>query len=53
MGPNRLGVSLPSSEDGNKTSFRNVVFSIYLEFPTMYKVQKLSDSVLYTIVRTH
>jgi hypothetical protein len=28
-GPNRLGVSPPPSEDGNRTSFRNVVFSSF------------------------
>jgi hypothetical protein len=26
-GPNRVGVSFPSPEDGNRSSFRNVVFS--------------------------
>jgi hypothetical protein len=26
-GPNRVGVSLPSPEDGNRSSFRNVMFS--------------------------
>jgi hypothetical protein len=26
-GPNRVGVSLPSPEDGNRSSFWNVVFS--------------------------
>jgi hypothetical protein len=26
-GPNRVGVSLPSLEDGNRSGFRNVVFS--------------------------
>jgi hypothetical protein len=36
-GPNRVGVSLPSPEDGNRSSFRNVVFSSYLEFGTMDK----------------
>jgi hypothetical protein len=30
-GPNRVGFSLPSPEDGNISSFRNVVFSNYLE----------------------
>jgi hypothetical protein len=30
--PNRVGVSLPSPEDGNRSRFRNVVFSNYLEF---------------------
>jgi hypothetical protein len=32
-----VGVSLPSPEDGNRSSFRNVVFNSYLEFRTMYK----------------
>jgi hypothetical protein len=31
-GLNRVGVSLPSPEDGKRSSFRNVVFSSYLEF---------------------
>jgi hypothetical protein len=43
-GHNRVGVSLPSPEDGNRSSFRNVVFSSYLEFWTMHKAQKPSDS---------
>jgi hypothetical protein len=43
-GPSRVGVSFPSPEDGSRSSFRNVVFSSYLEFRTMDKVQKPSDS---------
>jgi hypothetical protein len=43
-GPNRVGVSLPSPEDGNRSSFRDVVFSGYLEFQTMDRVLKLSES---------
>jgi hypothetical protein len=43
-GPNREGVSLRSSEDENRLSFRNVVFSSYLESRTMNKVHKPSDS---------
>jgi hypothetical protein len=43
-GPNRVGVSIPSSEDGNWSSFRNVVFSSYLEFRTMDNVHKPSHS---------
>jgi hypothetical protein len=43
-GPKRAGVSLPSPEDGNTSSLRNVVFSSYLEFQTMDKVHKPSDS---------
>jgi hypothetical protein len=39
-GPKRAGVSLPSGEDGNKSSFRNVGFSSYLDFQTMDKIQK-------------
>jgi hypothetical protein len=30
-GRNRIGVSLPLPEDGNRSSFRNVVFYSYLE----------------------
>jgi hypothetical protein len=48
MGHNRIGVSLPSPEEGNRSSFRNVVFYSYLEFRTMNKVQKPSDSDCYT-----
>jgi hypothetical protein len=47
-GPNRVGVSLPSPEDGDRSSFRNVVFPIYLELWTMGKVHKSSDSECYT-----
>jgi hypothetical protein len=43
MGPRRLSVSLTSPEDGNRSSFRNVVFYSYLEFFAMDKVQKPSD----------
>jgi hypothetical protein len=46
--PNRVGVSLPSPEDGNRSSFRNFVFCYYLEFRTMNKVQKPSHSECYT-----
>jgi hypothetical protein len=42
--PNRVGVSLLSPEDGNRPSFRNVVFSSYLEFQTIDKMHKLRDS---------
>jgi hypothetical protein len=37
-------LSLPSPEDGNRYSFRNVVFSRYLEFRTLDEVHKLSYS---------
>jgi hypothetical protein len=47
-GPNRVGVALSSSEDGNRSSFRNVVFSIYLELRTMDKVHKPADFECYT-----
>jgi hypothetical protein len=40
---NRVGLPPLSPEDGNKSSFRNVVF-LYLEFRTMGTVQKPSDS---------
>jgi hypothetical protein len=41
--PNLLG-PLPSLEDGNISSFRNIVPSSYLEYLKMNKGQKLSDS---------
>jgi hypothetical protein len=43
-GPSRVSVLLPSPEDGNRPSYPNVVFSSYLEFETMDKVQKASGS---------
>jgi hypothetical protein len=44
-GPNRVGVSLPSPEDGKKFSFRKVVIVVvYLEFQTIDKVLKQRDS---------
>jgi hypothetical protein len=43
--PNRVGVSLPSPEDGKRSSFRNV-FSTYFEFRTMDKSHKPGDSEL-------
>jgi hypothetical protein len=54
MGPNTVGVSFPSHEGGKTFSSRKVVFSSYLEFRTMAKVQKPSDPECYTyiIVRT-
>jgi hypothetical protein len=36
-GPNRVRVSLTSTEDGNSYSFRNVVFCSYLEIQTTNK----------------
>jgi hypothetical protein len=46
MGPNKVGVSLPSAEDGNRSSFQNAVVSTssYSEFHKLDKVQKPSDS---------
>jgi hypothetical protein len=37
-------VSLPSAEEANRSIFRNVVFSSYLEFQRLDKVRKLADS---------
>jgi hypothetical protein len=42
--PNWVGASLPSPEDGSRSSFRNVVFSGYIEFRAMDKVHKPDDS---------
>jgi hypothetical protein len=39
-GPNRVGVSLLSPQDGNRFGFRNH----YLEFTVMGKVQKPNNS---------
>jgi hypothetical protein len=39
-GPNWVGVFPPLPEDGNRSSFRNVVSSIFLEYRTMEKVTK-------------
>jgi hypothetical protein len=41
-------VSLLSPEDGSRSSTRNFVFYIYLEFRTMAEVQNRSDSECYT-----
>jgi hypothetical protein len=43
-GPNTVGVSLRSPEEGNRSSFRNVVFSSCLEFRTTDNVHKPSNS---------
>jgi hypothetical protein len=37
-GHNRVVVSIPSPEDGNRSGFSDVVFFSYLEFQTMYEV---------------
>jgi hypothetical protein len=39
----KVGISLPSPEDGNRPGFRNVMFSSYFEFWMTGKVQKPSD----------
>jgi hypothetical protein len=43
-GTQQSRVSLPSPEDGNRSSFRKDVLSSYLEFRMMDKVQKPSNS---------
>jgi hypothetical protein len=43
-GPNRVAVSFPSPEDGNRSSSRNVVFPSYLKFSTMNKDYKFNYS---------
>jgi hypothetical protein len=48
MESNRVDVSLPSPEEGNRSSYRNVVFSINLEFRTVDKVRKLVNSICCT-----
>jgi hypothetical protein len=52
-GPNRVCVSIASPEDGNRPSFRHVVFCSYLGFRTMENVHKLQwfwGSSLITLV---
>jgi hypothetical protein len=43
-GPNKVCVSIPLSENGNRSSYRNGVFSSYLEFRTLDKFHIPSDS---------
>jgi hypothetical protein len=45
--------SLPSPEDGNRPSFRNVGFSSYLEFRTMGKIHKHSYSDRLFVTHIH
>jgi hypothetical protein len=52
-GSNRLDVSVPSPEDGNRSNFRNAVFSVRLGFWTMNKIHKPSDSECYTTSSEH
>jgi hypothetical protein len=47
-GSNRVGDSHPSPEDGNRFSLRNVgLFCVFLEYPTMDKVQKPQNPECY------
>jgi hypothetical protein len=48
-GFNTLGTSFPAPEDWNRSTFRNTVFYIYLEFQTVGKVHKFIDSESYTL----
>jgi hypothetical protein len=43
-GLNIVDVSLPSSEDGNRSNFLNVVFCGHLEYKMMVRVYKPSES---------
>jgi hypothetical protein len=47
-GTNRVGLFFRSPENLNRSIFRNVVFTSYLEFRTMVKIHKPSDSECYT-----
>jgi hypothetical protein len=40
----RIIVSLPSPDDGNRLNFLLALFSSYSEFPTRHKFQKKNDS---------
>jgi hypothetical protein len=44
-----LSLSLPSPDDASRSSFRNVAFSSHLEYRTMIKVHKPSDSGVFSI----
>jgi hypothetical protein len=46
----KVGVSLPSTEEGSRSKFRHVVFSNYLEFRAMDKFQKAGGPECYTPV---
>jgi hypothetical protein len=46
-GHNRVDVSLPSPQERNRSSFRNIVFYSYLELQVMDIVHKPSDSEPY------
>jgi hypothetical protein len=52
-GPNRVDVSLPSPESGNRFSFRNVVCPSYLEFRAIGKVQKPSNFEITFVTYPH
>jgi hypothetical protein len=45
--PNRVRASLPSHGDVNRPSFRNVVFSRYLEFRTLEKVY---ETLIFSVI---
>jgi hypothetical protein len=47
-GPNKVGVFFASPEEGHRSSLRNVMFCGYLQFQTMDKIGKPSDSECYT-----
>jgi hypothetical protein len=46
-GPSTVGVSVPSSESGNRSCFRNFVFSSYFEFWKMGEAHKSRDTEFY------
>jgi hypothetical protein len=45
MGPLEMDTSVTAPEDRNRSSFQNIVFSRYLEFWMMDKVNNPSDPV--------
>jgi hypothetical protein len=48
-GPNRVGASLLSPEDRNRSIFQNFVFSSYFEFRMTDKVHNPSDFNFYRV----
>jgi hypothetical protein len=49
-GPEKVGVSLPSPEDRNRSCFRNILFPSYLDYRMMGVVQKPSDSEFISVL---
>jgi hypothetical protein len=51
--PNGVRASLPTPEDGNRSSLQTIVFCSYLEFQMMDKAHKPNDSECYAVLSEH